>query len=103
MQANIIKTAFVNEANMEEAGARKREAPVNTDNSKLFDLANIVCSTPWQWVYAKSAQRTCDGCKALRLIHANQLGPHVIDERNTNNGKAIRGLSYSRERRKHTW
>ena len=102
-QAEIVQTAFVYNVNLKEAGTPKKEIHYNTDNSKLFDFVKIVLDTTWLCIYTKSAQCTRHGRKVLRLIHASQLGPHSVDDCNTNNGKMIRALSYSGERKKHTF
>ena len=39
-RAVIVKAAKVHDANLENFGARAREAHANTDHAKLFDLAN---------------------------------------------------------------
>ena len=67
----IVKSAFVTDADMEDAGAGKKEAQASTNNSKLFDPANIVFSQTSLWVHTKLHSLTYDGHQVLSAIHEN--------------------------------
>ena len=64
----IFKAAYVHDVNLENYGARAREAHDNTDNAKLFDLAKTAFGETSLWVHAKPSQRIRDGRQALKLI-----------------------------------
>ena len=56
-RATIVKYANVHDSNLENYGARAREAHSNTDDSKLFDLAKTAFGETSLWVHTKPSQR----------------------------------------------
>ena len=99
----IIKADNFHDVNLENYGARAREAHDNTDNAKLFDLANTEFGEISLWVHAKPSQRIRNGRQVLKLIWYNQLGVHEFDECNTKNYKEIPALAYHGEKKIHNW
>ena len=67
-RATIVESTNVNDGNLENSGARVREAHANTDDAKIFDLAKTAFGETRLWVHAKPSHLNRDGCQALKLI-----------------------------------
>ena len=99
----IVKAANFHYVNLENSGARAKEAHANTDNVELFDLAKTEFGKNILWVHTRLSQRIRDGHQALKLIWSNQLGVHRLDKSNTKNHKDIFALAYHVKKKSHKW